>query len=286
MPCGYERRLIDVGGQQMCVTTLGAGRPVLMVHGNPTWSFLYRKIAIDLSGEELMLVMPDLIGLGYSDKPRDPAQHTLDNHGRWMSALVEQLDLRGVILMVQDWGGPIGVLGLQQRPDQLAGMVVLNTVLSPPKPGFKATLFHRFARLPVVSNVAFEWLGLEHRLMSVAQGDKSSIRGEVARAYHLPLRQRRDRVAPLALARMVPDSQNHPSIADLRRVQETVEAFGGPAEIVWGNRDPVLGSVRNWIAKLLPQAQVTETQAGHFLQEEVPELIADATRRVATALNS
>ena len=285
LPTGMARRLVDVGGARMCVSELGEGRPVLLVHGNPTWSFVYRKVASALvdGGPGLRLVMPDLIGLGLSDKPRDASAHTIEQHARWLGALLDELRLGPVVLVVQDWGGPIAMRAMADRPDQLAGLVVLNTVLSPPPPDFRPTAFHRFARLPVLSTLAFRGLGFPQNALASVQGDRSSIRGDVARAYRYPLRRLRDRVAPLALARMVPDSFEHPSIEPLRRVQQLTESFRGPAAIVWGDRDPVLGSVRNWIAKLLPQAPVTRTQAGHFVQEEVPDQIAAAIRQVTAA---
>jgi haloalkane dehalogenase len=287
MPAGARRAMVDVGeGLRVCVTETGPadGRPVLLLHGNPTWSFLYRKVATLLAGSGLRLVMPDLVGLGFSDKPRDAAAHTLAAHARWIGAVLDRA-LPGPLLFVgQDWGGPIGMRALVDRPGQLAGLVVLNTVLSPPKPGFRPTAFHRFARLPIVSDVAFRLLGFPQNAVRLAQGDRASVRGDVARAYRYPLRRLADRTAPLALARMVPDALSHPSIPDLARVQELTESFRGPAAIVWGDRDPVLGGVRNWMAKLLPEAPVTRTDAGHFLQEEVPGPIADAIRNVATQL--
>src|SRR4029078_1131831 len=111
-----------------------------------------------------------------------------------------------------------------------------------------------------------------------------SIRGEVARAYRFPLRRVADRVAPLALARMVPDSSEHPSVASLRVCPTLVRGFEGPSAVVWGDRDPILGRVRSWIEKLLPHAEVTRTEAGHFLQEEVPGAIAAAIRGVVKRL--
>jgi haloalkane dehalogenase len=286
LPAGARRRMVDVGGGlAMCVTEVGEGRPVLLLHGNPTWSFLYRKVAAALlaRGAPLRLIMPDLVGLGLSDKPRDPGAHTLEQHARWLGAVVDELRLGRLVLVAQDWGGPIGMRAMADRREQLAGLVALNTVLSPPAPGFRPTAFHRFARLPLASTVAFRGLGFPQIALGWAQGDRASIRGDVSRAYRFPLRRLRDRVAPLALARMVPDSFEHPSIEPLRRVQELTQRFRGPAAIVWGDRDPVLGGARSWIAKLLPQAEVTRTQAGHFLQEEVPEPIADAIARVAAS---
>ena len=288
-PAGLSRRLVDVGGVRMCVSELGAGRPVLLLHGNPSWSFLYRKVAAALAGAPpvgppLRLVMPDLIGLGLSDKPRDPGVHTIEQHARWLGALLDELRLGPLVLVVQDWGGPIGMRAMVERPGELAGLVVLNTVLSPPRAGFRPSAFHRFARLPLVSGAAFRGLGFPQNAMWAAQGERASIRGDVARAYRHPLRRMRDRIAPLALARMVPDGFEHPSIEPLRRVQELAEGFRGPAAIVWGDRDPILGRARSWIAHLLPHAPVTQTRAGHFLQEEVPDEIAAAVRRVAAEL--
>ena len=285
LPAGARRSLVDVGGGlRVCVTEVGEGRPVFMLHGNPSWSFLWRKVAIALSGVPLRLVMPDLVGLGYSDKPRAAAAHTLENHAAWMGAVMDRVVPGPMIAVVQDWGGPIAMRALADRPERLAGLVVLNTVLSPPRPGFRPTTFHRFASLPIVSDVVFRLLGFPQNAVRFAQGDRASVRGDVARAYRYPLRRTRDRTAPLALARMVPDGPSHPSIPDLARVQEHTQAFRGPAAIVWGDRDPVLGGVRSWMSKLLPAAPVTRTDAGHFLQEEVPEPIAAAVRNVATQL--
>jgi len=289
LPPGARRSMIGVGADggdpSMHVMEWGSGRPVLMLHGNPSWGFLYRKVVDALRGDPgLRLVVPDLIGLGLSDKPRDPAAHTIPHHGAWLAAMIEALDLRDLILVVQDWGGAIGLHAMHQLPGRLAGLVVLNTVLGPPRPGFRPTAFHRFARLPLISDVAFRGLGLVEAGMALAQGDRSSIRGRVARAYRWPLRRLRDRTAPLALARMVPDSLEHWSIAPLRECEAVVTGFRGPAAIVWGDRDPVLGKVRKRCETLLPSAEVTRTRAGHFLQEEVPDEIAAAIRSVAARL--
>ena len=283
LPDGIARYRIDVGGYHMHVMEVGQGRPVLMIHGNPTWGFLYRKVAAALAGEPLRLVMPDLIGLGLSDKPRDAGVHQLSNHAAWMARLIEELDLRDLILVGQDWGGPVGFVALAELRERLAGMVILNTVPGPPKPGFKPTAFHRFAHTPLISDAVFRLLGFPQVALFGAQGDKRSIRGPVARAYRWPLRGLAANVAPLALARMVPDSLDHPSVGALERGRTLVESWTGPAAIVWGDRDPILGGVRTAFERLLPQARVTRTGAGHFLQEEVPGEIAMAVRDVAAA---
>ena len=157
----------------------------------------------------------------------------------------------------------------------------------PPRRGFKPTTFHRLARLPIVSELLFRGLGFPQRFsLGQVQGDPSSIRGLVARAYREPLRGLAHNAAPLALARMVPDGDAHPSVAPLRRGEELVTSFRGPSALVWGERDPILGRVLHHLERLLPEATVTRTSAGHFLQEEVPEAIAGAIRDVVGRLKS
>lgn len=277
----FRRSFVEIDGHRMHVMEQGEGRPVLMVHGNPTWGFLWRKVAAELVDEPLRLVMPDLLGLGLSDKPSDPAVHTLDGHIGRMSALIQQLDLHGVVAVGQDWGGPIGIAPFIDMPERLAGLVVLNTVLGPPRPGFSPTAFHRFAHGPLAPLV-FRGFGFPQRWLHTVQGDRSSIRGEVRRAYTWPLRGRANNLAPLALARIVPASMESPSIAPLTRLRDFVQGYGGPSAIVWGDRDPVLGKLRPRIERWLPDARVTVTQAGHFLQEEVPVEIASAIRDVSS----
>lgn len=282
LPDRVTRYRIEVDTRMMHVMELGEGRPVLLLHGNPTWGFLYRKVMAELAGASLRLIAPDLLGFGFSAKPREPVLHELYQHARWVRRLVELLDLEDLILVGHDWGGPIGVRALYNVPQRVTGLVMLNTVLFPPREGFTPTTFHRFARLPVVSDVAFKLLGFPQNMLHRVQGDPTSIRGDVARAYRYPLLGRANRLAPLALARMVPDgSENHPSLPGLRKCQEFAEGFAGPVAIVWGDRDPILGRVRRRMEALFPAAAVTATAAGHFPQEEVPGAIAAAVQSVA-----
>jgi len=284
----FERYLVDVGEEQMHVMESGApdGRPVVLLHGNPTWGFLYRKVALELTGEPLRVIMPDLIGFGFSSRPAKTSDHNIANHAAWFGQLLDALDLTDLIFMGQDWGGAIGTLALADRPERLGGLVLANTVVTPPKAGFKPTAFHRIARMPVVSDLLFRGLGYPQNNLNLGQGERDSIRGDVARAYQYPLRTWHDRGAVLAMAREVPDSLEHRSVALLERCQAFVESFDGPAALVWGDRDPVLGRLKNRTARLLPQASVISTQAGHFLQEQVPVEIADAIRAVAQDLRS
>jgi cis-3-alkyl-4-acyloxetan-2-one decarboxylase len=258
-------------------TRQGQGPTVLMVHGNPTWSYLWRKVIAALTGHRC--VAPDLLGFGLSSRLPREDDHRLDRHADTLLELVDALELDRVVLVGQDWGGPIAAsLGARlsaARGDRVAGVVLANTsVLVPREP--RGTLFHRFARAPVVSDIAFKLLGIPQNLLWAAQGDRRSIRGDVARAYRWPLRRRADRVGPLALARMVPDSVAHPAIDELRFAEAWIRGFEGPMALVWGTKDPILGKALRRHEEAFPDAPVTLTRAGHFLQEEVPDALAAA----------
>lgn len=288
----FQRSCVEIGGHRVHWMEAGRGRPVLLLHGIPTWSFLWRRVAGALSGEPLRLVMPDLVGFGLSDKPQDARFHTLRTHARLVGAFADALGLDRLIFVGQDWGGPIGVAALAERPERVSGIVLLNTLVDPPPAGARLTAFHRLARRPVVSDLAFRLLGLPLHALHRIQGDPGSIGGDVARAYRWPLRRAGDRVGLLALARVggellgappwiAPDAPEHSTIEGLRRCEAFLRAFSGPSAIVWGNRDPILGRRLARVERLLPGARVTRTDAGHFLQEEVPAGIADAIRDVA-----
>ncbi|MCO5172191.1 MAG: alpha/beta fold hydrolase [Planctomycetes bacterium] len=282
-------------GRVMHMIDHGQGPPVLLLHGNPTWSFLWREVIRRLPGRRC--VAPDLLGFGLSSKLPRSRDHQVERHLAALDELFVALGLagadaatapptngagaprEGVLLVGQDWGGPL-VVGLAARhPGRVAGLVLGNTsVLVPSRP--RGTLFHRFARAPLVSQVAFRLLGFPLRSLHWSQGDPASIRGQVARAYRWPLSRVRDRAGPLGLARMVPSSPDHPSVAALRPGAEWVQAFAGPVHLVWGEKDPILGRALAKHVAALPRAVVTRTQAGHFLQEEVPDLLAAAVQEV------
>jgi cis-3-alkyl-4-acyloxetan-2-one decarboxylase len=284
-PDGARDRMIETRGERMAVLEWGVpkGKTVVLVHGNPTWAFLWRRVIAELrAGDpELHLVAPDLIGLGRSSKPAASA-HTLVHHGEWLGELIDAVAPGPVVLVAQDWGGAIGLSAMAHgRRDRLRGIVLGNTAVGPPAKGFKPTLFHRMARWPIASTLLFERLGFPLGVMHMTQGDRSSIRGDVARAYRWPLAHRRDRAAPLALARMVPDSHDrHPSVPELQITDALFREAKVPVSLVWGMKDPILGRVVNHLARIRPDAKVTKTSAGHFLQEEVPGELAAAVRDV------
>jgi haloalkane dehalogenase len=277
----FRRRMADADGTHVHFIDQGEGPAVLLMHGNPTWSYLWRKVVRRLDGK-VRCIVPDLVGFGLSDKPTRVGEYGLEMEIDVMTKLVDALDLGPLVLVGQDWGGPI-VTGVGHRaPGRVRGMVLANTsVITPARP-FRPKAFHRFAHKPVVSDLAFRVGAFPIPVLDRTQGDPRSIGLAGKRAYFWPLRRPWERAAPLALARMVPTSESHPSTAPLDAIGAWVESYEGPVELVWGRKDPILGRALRRHAEALPRARVTETDAGHFLQEEVPEALSDAILRVAS----
>ena len=276
----FNRRVFADGEHTIHFIDEGDGPPVLLQHGNPTWCYLWRKVIHFLTEENVRIIAPDLVGLGLSSKPRDLAIHSLDFHADRIGALVQALDLRDLTIAGQDWGGPIVSVMAARNSERVRAAVFANTAIRVPSRKPRRTPFHRFSHLPVVSDLFFRVFNFPLPILGLVQGDRSSIGPVERRAYRWPLRTIRDRTAPLALARLVPASLDDPTIANLREVEQWVQSFTGPVRLVWGMRDPILKRAVWGARKLFPEAEVTETDAGHFLQEEVPEELAKAIIQV------
>jgi len=278
----FRRRIYRGADHAIHFVDEGQGPAVVLQHGNPTWSFLWRKVIRRLLEHPVRVVAPDLVGLGLSDKPRDARVHTLAFHAAQIEGLIQALALNRVTIVGQDWGGPILALVAARNPDRVTGAMFANTGLAAPRRAQPLSWFHRLANLPLVSDLAFRVLGFPLPVLDRVQGDRRSIGVLQKRAYRYPLRAIRDRVAPLALARMVPANLDHPSVASLQQVEAWARSFPGPVRLVWGMRDPILGRGLRSIQRLLPQALTLETAAGHFLQEEVPDALAEAILAVSS----
>jgi pimeloyl-ACP methyl ester carboxylesterase len=277
----FQRQIYRGGSYAIHFVDEGAGLPVVLQHGNPTWSYLWRKVIRRLSGSGVRLIAPDLVGLGLSDKPRAAGVHTLPFHAEQIEGLIRALGLDRTIIVGQDWGGPVLGLVAARNPELVRGAVLANTALGAPRRAGTLSWFHRLANAPVAGTILFRWLNFPMPVLHRVQGDPRSIGRAEKRAYRYPLRRLGDRTAPLALARMVPSSLDHPSVDPLRQVEGWAGSFAGPVRLVWGLADPIMGRSLKGMRRLFPTALVAETQAGHFLQEEVPEALAEAILAVA-----
>jgi haloalkane dehalogenase len=276
----YKSYLVEVEpGIKVHVLEVGAGVPVFLQHGNPTSGFLYRKVAEELPTDRVRVIMPTLVGLGFSGKI-PASEHTLDNHIRWIHGVLEQLKLTELVYAGQDWGGPIGMGALARSPDLLKGAVLLNTGFNAPKEEMELSRAHAIVKTPVVGELLLEvFLSIFERLPRM-QGDPASLPAELVELYGRPVEESGNDKAPLAMMRMVTDGPDHPSTPAMRVIEEYVQGLDIPAEIVWGMNDPILAKGLPFMKQNFPDAPVTETEGGHFLQEEVPVEIAAALLRV------
>jgi pimeloyl-ACP methyl ester carboxylesterase len=283
----FRRKVVSTPEGRIHAIDDGEGPAVLLMHGNPTWCFLWRKVIRALratpEGRALRIVAPDLLGLGLSTKLPSPGDHSLARHIRAIDATLEALGVRDVLLVGQDWGGPIGVgaaRALTARGGRVRAMLFANTAVLPVAHPVRSTSFHRFANVPVISDLVFKTTLFPVPVLDRTQGDRASIGPLEKRAYRWPLRALADRAAPLGLARMVPGREGHPSIADIDLNGAWVQAHAAPIGLVWGTRDPILGRSLSRHRKALSPRFVEETAAGHFLQEEVPDVLARAVLRL------
>ena len=262
-------------GIKIHVLDVGEGQAVYLQHGNPTNALLYRKVAAQLPLDQYRLVMPTMIGLGQSTKI-PASQHTLDNHLRWMSGTINQLGVEDVIYVGQDWGGPIGMGVMARNPDLLKGVVAMNTGFIAPREERDLSSAHAMANRPFTGELMLEGLGLIWDSLPDVQGDPASMPEDVVALYSRPVLESGNAKAPLALMRMVPTGPDHPSAPHMREIETYVAGLDVPASLVWGMKDPILAQGLEPMKAQFPNAPVTQTQAGHFLQEEVPAEIAAA----------
>ena len=276
----YKSYFIEVEqGLKVHVIEAGEGFPVFLMHGNPTSGFLYRKVVEKLPLNKVRVIMPTSLGLGFSSKI-PASEHTAENHIYWINKVLKELELKELVYAGQDWGGPIGMGALSLSPGLLKGAVLLNTGFNAPKVNADLSPAHALVKTPVIGELLLEVVfSIFERLKSV-QGNPDSWTSEVAELYGRPVYESGNSKAPLAMMRMVPDGPNHQSAPSMRRIEEYVNTLEIPAEIVWGENDPILGRALPIMQQNFPNARLTKTTAGHFLQEEVPNEIAEALIRV------
>lgn len=270
----FASRRLDVDGGRMHYVDEGSGDPLLLVHGNPTWSFLYRRVVKAFRNEH-RCVAPDHIGCGLSDKPQHWS-YDLAGHVENVERLALALDLRRITLVVHDWGGPIGFGFARRHPDRIARIVVTNTAAFPGK----APLRLRLCRAP--------WLGeLLMRQLNGFAGLATSLAVErplskAARlGYRLPYRSPTDRIAIARFVQDIPLSPRDRSWEELRAIEASLEGFRAlPACILWGERDAVFTpEFRKEWQRRLPRAEVHAfEEAGHWLFEDEPGSVEAALR--------
>ncbi len=269
----WSPKYLDVGGLRVARIDEGpADAPaVLLLHGEPSWSFLYRKMIPPLLDAGFRVVAPDLVGFGRSDKPADPRAYTYQAHVDWMRAVLTALDLRGVTLFCQDWGGLIGLRLAAENGDRFARVCAANTYLptgdEKVPPAFR--VWRAFAR----------WTPVFPTGRIVASGCVRGLSPEARAAYDAPFPSARYEAGARAFPALVPTRPDDPASAANRRAWDALQSWEKPFLTLFGRNDPITRGAEKRLQSRIPgakgQPHDTLRGAGHFLQEDVgPELAA------------
>jgi haloalkane dehalogenase len=256
------------------------GPVVVCLHGEPTWSFLYRKVVAVLAGAGARVVAPDLVGFGRSDKPTEVGDHSYARHVEWMrAALFDGLDLRDVTLLGQDWGGLIGLRLLAENPDRFARAVAANTGL-PDGRHEMPEIWHQF-RAAVASAPTLD-IG-----RFVASGCRVPLDPAVVGAYDAPFPDETYKAGPRAMPQLVPITPDDPGAVANQKAWTVLSTLTTPFLCAFSDGDPITGPMAEILPKLIPgaagQPHTTIRGAGHFLQEDAGEelgrVVADFIQR-------
>jgi haloalkane dehalogenase len=265
----FEPSYLEQDGLRMHYVDEGEGAPVLMLHGEPTWAFLYRKLIPTVAGVA-RVVAPDYFGFGRSDKPTRIEDYTYDFHCASIERFADELDLRHVTVVVQDWGGPIGLRLAVERPDRVARLVILNTGIGAGRaPSEEWLRFREFVRRVGSDLVPGQLI----RISAVTE-----LADDVVEAYNAPFPTPESKAGVLAFPELVPTELEHPSAAKMQDVRAALERWEKPTLVLFSDSDPIFSTVAaEHMASRIPGAGPPEivAGAGHFLQEEKGEEIAD-----------
>lgn len=268
----YEAHYAAVAdGLRMAYVQAGpaGGPPVLLLHGEPTWSFLYRRVIPVLADAGLRVIAPDLIGFGRSDKPVEVADHSYARHVEWVRALAfDALDLRDVTLVGHDWGGLIGLRLVAEHPGRFARVVATNTGL-PTGDQTMPEVWWRFRR----------WIE-DAPEIDVAQlvrmASQTEVSDEVAAAYNAPFPGEEFKAAVRAMPLLVPTTPDDPASVANRAAWQTLSTWDKPFLVAFSDNDPITAAMAPVLRNVVPGAAGLDhpvLSGGHFVQEDDGEAL-------------
>jgi haloalkane dehalogenase len=278
----FESRYITIDGHRLHYIEEGNGDPVVMLHGNPSWSFYYRNLIRRLS-PFYHCIVPDHIGMGYSDKPRDDKyNYTLSQRVMDLEEFLAAKGInRNITLIMHDWGGIIGMSFACRHPQSIKKVVVLNTAAFHFPEGKKIPLFLRFTR-----TIPGEFLLRAFNSFSIGAThvgvQRKVLPRKVRMAYTAPYNSWKNRIGILRFVQDIPLKKNHPAYDLVTEVQNNLHLFSNrPVLIVWGVKDKIFDKdfLDKWIS-YFPQATVYRFEdCGHYVledaQEEIGNLVVD-----------
>jgi haloalkane dehalogenase len=277
----YAPRYAQVNGWRMHYVDEGAGDPVVLLHGNPTWGFLYREVIGPLVRSGRRVIVPDMIGFGLSEKPTRESAHTLDGHAANLTALMRQLDLSRIALVCHDWGGPTGLSFAMSNPERLRALTLMSTWAWPLPPAeFHTRIFPwRMMHAPLVGPYLLgRHKALAGRGVYLSVVDRERFKARAWAAYESMLPDPATRLLTWVWPRWIPLDENARAFERFKWLEEKLSRSKLPAQIIWGREDDVFDAMTfaARFKRLLPQAEGPHLVTGrHFLQEDSgPEIAA------------
>lgn len=270
-----ESRFAAVNGVRIHYVEQGRGDPVLFVHGNPTWSYLWRNIIPNVADTHRAIAV-DLLGFGKSDRPKD-ADYSFEEHCAVVSGFIESLGLRNLSLVLHDWGGPIGMSYAIDHKENVAKVVLISTFVAPAALplGFALKLF----RVPGLSAFIIQRMNLFLPfVLRVGVANRANMTGDVLRQYYAPFPDYESRRPVRRWPEQLPLGPADATYRAVQRIGEALPSFDRPVLVLKAARDPILTMSRaNWLIHTLPKARLEVVEkAGHYAQEDQPEKVAAA----------
>ncbi|MEM0995146.1 MAG: haloalkane dehalogenase [Bacteroidota bacterium] len=259
---GLQMRYIDEGKREKGL--------VLLLHGEPSWSFLYRKMIPVFTAAGYRTIAPDLIGFGRSDKPTQISDYSYANHLRWLRQFVDHLELTAIHLFCQDWGGLLGLRLLAEQTERFASVVVSNTILptGDVAPNEAFTKWQQFAKEVPVFPVG----------KTIQRATTTDLSDAIIQAYDAPFPDESYKAGARIFPALVPTTPDDPESDNNRAAWQKLATFDKPFLTLFGDSDPIMKGMERIFQKIIPGAKNQPHEiiagGGHFIQEDQGEILA------------